>query len=144
MTVALTVLALSGMGVPPYSARGLGQSFQPIQQAAQPRRTVNGKLVNVSDDSFEKFATTISGADQRPPACDGVWPGKVVTVDCIFHLCYLTAGGSPSRTVVAGSSFIEGDFTFYRPQLQCMVISYSCTEDEWEAGNNWSLQLEEI
>jgi hypothetical protein len=142
--VALTLLALSGMGVPPYSARGLKQSYSPITQAVQLRRTVNGLLVDLSSTQFEKYASTITGSDQQPPACDGVWPGKLVTVDCLFELCYKTIGGTASRTEVAGSSRVEGEFTFYRPQLIMRVVSYNCDNDEWAAGVDWSMQLEEI
>ena len=142
--VALTLLALSGMGVPPYSARGLKQNYTPIAQAIQTKRTVNGILKDVSSAQFEKYASTITGSDQRPPACDGVWPGKLVTVDCLFEFCYKTAGGSPARTIVPDSSHVEGDYTFYRPRLDMMVVSYHCDTDEWAAGVDWSMQLEEV
>jgi hypothetical protein len=144
MTVPLTLLALSGIGVTPYSARGLHQTYAPIQQALQTKRTVNGVLKDVSSTQFQKYASTISGADQQPPACDGVWPGRLITVDCLFYLSYKTAGGSPSRTEVPGSSYVEGDFTFYRPRLTMLVTAFSSDEDEWNAEITWSMQLEEV
>lgn len=144
MSVALTYLSLSGVGVPPYSARGLKQSYAPIQQSSQLRRTVNGALVDLGLEEFQKFSSTISCTDQQPPACDGVWPGRQITVDCLFHLCYKTSGGTPSRTVVSGSSYTDGDYTFYRPQLTMMVVSYNVDEDEWGAEVGWSMQLEEV
>jgi hypothetical protein len=142
--VALTNLKLEGIGVPPYSARGVTQTLSPITQAAQLKRTINGVLKDLSSEQFQKYASTISATDQLAPSCDGVWPGKEVVVDCISELCYLTAGGTPQRTVVAGSSRVEGDYTYYRPQLTMRVLSFSSAEDEWARSNNWSMQLEEV
>jgi hypothetical protein len=68
-----TVLTLSGIGVPPYSARGLTQTLEPIDAAAQLRRTVNGALRDFGYTPFRKYRSTISCADQEPPAVYGVW-----------------------------------------------------------------------
>lgn len=143
--VAETVLQLSGVGVPLYSARGLSQTLTPIEAAGDLRRTVNGVLVDLSLSRFRKYATSISGEDQRPPAVDGVWQGKIVTVDCISELSYLTGrAGSPERTPVAGSSYVEGAFTFFRPQLTMMVTSFNVETDEWGVVISWEMGLEEV
>lgn len=141
---AYTLLVISGAGVQPYSARGLSQTLDPIGQATNARRTVNGALKDLSFDGFRKFKSTISCNDQTAPAFDGVWPGQTITVDCVKELCYKTAGGSPSRTVVSGSSRVEGDYTFYRPQITFMVMAYSASEEEYTASAPWSLTLEEV
>lgn len=139
-----TVLALSGVGVPPYSARGLIQTLEPIPAATSLRRTVNGELDDLSDPAFRKYQSVISGNDQQPPACDGVWPGRLITVDCIAELCYLTSGGSPERPVVSGSSRTEGLFTFYRPQLSMRVVSSpAISRDEYSTIVTWNMNLEE-
>ncbi len=65
---------------------------------------------------FRKYKSSISCRDQEPPAIDGVWPGHVVTVECVAELSYPT-GGSPARPVVSGSTRTQGGFVFYRPQL---------------------------
>jgi hypothetical protein len=78
------------------------------------------------------------------PPLDGIWPGLVVTVDCMKELSYKTAGGSPARAVVPDSSRTEGDYTFYRPRLTMMVLAYNMSEDEYGAVNSWSLDLEEV
>lgn len=140
-----TVLELSGIGIAPYSTRGATQSLDPIGSAsATIYRDVNGVLRTVAGSSFQKYKTTISCQDQLPAALDGVWPGKLVTVKCIQELSYLTAGGSPSRTVVSGSSRTEGSFTFYRPQLDMMVTGFSVQTDEWGAEVSWRMDLEEV
>ncbi len=148
MTIAApewTLLQLTGMGIVPYSTRAATQSLEPIAQAgASIYRDVNGVLRSVGGTQFQKYRSAISCKDMRPLAIDGVWPGKVLSVDCIQTLAYLTSGGSPARAVVPGSSFNEGDWTFYRPRLAMMVLSFSLEEDEYEAAVSWSMQLEEV
>lgn len=151
-----TILRLTGMGVPPYSARGLTQTLQPIDAAAVLRRTINGTLLDLSDSAFRKFASTISGSDVAPPACDGVWPGKVLTVDCIPRLSLLDpATGTTtetiteltallSRTPVPSTIVQANGFITYRPRLTLMVTGYTQSAEEWTAGVTWSMTLEEV
>lgn len=143
--VDLTLLKLTGIGVAPYSARGLTQTLAAIDQAAQVRRTINGVLVDLGMAAFQKYKSTISCNDQLPPVCDGVWPGRSVEVECVAELCYVTSGGSAQRPAVAGSTRVEGALTYYRPVLQMRVISGpTMSTDEWAAGVNWQMDLEEI
>lgn len=139
-----TLLTLLPLNLPPYSARGLTQSITPIQAAGFLARDWNGNLLDLSVPNFRKYRTTISGDDQQPPAIDGVWPGLLVTIQCLMEFAYLTAGGSPARPVVAGSSRVEGDYTFYRPQLSCRIIAFDVDEDEWGAAIGWTLEAEEV
>lgn len=142
MTESTTLLVLSGVGVPPYSARGIKQTLEPIRSAANIRRNVNGRLRNLSKAEFKKFQTTINGSDVDPPA--DMWPGDLVTVDCVAERSYLTIGGAPERDVVEGSSRTEGEFTFYRPRLEMMVTDIQAGKDEYPADTNWTLRLEEV
>lgn len=139
-----TVLRLHGMGVVPYSARGLTQSLAPIQAAQQLRRDVNGNSQDFSASQFRKFASTITGSDVAPPAINAVWPGTALTVECIAELAYETSTGGPERSEVPGSSREEGDFTYYRPSLDMRVVSFSVQKNEWGAVVSWSLDLEEV
>lgn len=139
-----TLLVLAGMGVPPYSARGLSQDLVPIAAAASMRRTVNGALIDLSAPQFRLYSSTISGADQQPPALDGIWPGLVLTVDCIPELAYLTHTDSPTRPVVEGSEREDAGFTFYRPRLTMRVTGFKQETDEWGAAVKWSIALEEV
>lgn len=140
-----TVLELTGMGVVPYSSRMATQTLEPIKQAgANVRRDVNGVSRSMGGSQFQKYRSTISCADQRPFASDGVWPGKTVTVGCIAELAYLTSGGSPARPVVSGSSYTEGAWTFYRPSLTMMVVGFSLQFDEYGAEVSWTMELEEV
>lgn len=138
-----TLLVLSGQGIAPYSARGLTQELEVISQAAHFERAVDGSLMNLGAPQFAKYRTTFSCSDVQAPAFDNVSIGDQVTVDHAGELGYLTAGGTPQRTVVPGSSRIEGDYTYYRPRLTMVVTDKSQIFDELGAENGWELELEE-
>lgn len=138
-----TLLVISGPGMPTYAARGLTQTLDPIDAAGAIARTVNGGLIDLSPHQMRKYKSTISCTDQETPALDGVWPGMPLTVDCVAELGYLTAGGSPQRTVVTGSSRTAGLWTWYRPRLDMMVMGYTTSTNEYGAAVGWSLDLEE-
>lgn len=148
-----TLLVLSGEGVAPYSARGLTQTLTPIEASKSLRRSINGSLKDLSQVQFRKYASTISCADQLAPALDGIWPGQILTVDCVAELSYKTAGGSPARDVVDTDSSdpssgealrTEGAYTYYRPRLTMRVMNHSQQEDEYGRVVQWSLELEEV
>lgn len=141
---ALSELVIAGMGVNPWSARGLTQTLEPIGAAGSMRRTVNGELRNLGLTQFQKYRSTISCTDVSVPPLDGVWPGLEVTVDCVAELSYPTATGSAERTVVSGSSYTDGAFTFYRPQLTMLVVGYKLDYDEFQKLHGWQLDLEEV
>ncbi len=138
-----TELVLTGIGIPDFSARGVTEILRLVRGPA-PRRTVNGLLVDVTDTIFRKYVLQVTGNDQEPPAFDGTWIGKTVTVDALSKLSYLTAGGSPARTVVPGSSTVNGLFTWYRPRLVMLIMDLSNGRDEWQAQIPWSIDLEEV
>ncbi|TIL59310.1 MAG: hypothetical protein E5Y79_16115 [Mesorhizobium sp.] len=144
-----TNLRLDPIGVPPYSARGITQWLEPDDGAAQLARTVNGTLVDLSDYAFQKFISEISCSDQQPPALSGVWPGRVLTVDCVCELCFRTDSDlTPSRPIAATTDDpairTENGFTFYRPRLTMMVVDWTVSFAEWEADYSWSLRLAEV
>jgi hypothetical protein len=93
---------------------------------------------------MRKYKSTISCTDMDSPALDGIWAGMPLTVDCVPELGYLTAGGSPQRTVVSGSSRTSGAWTYYRPRLDMMVVNYTTGTDEYGAAVAWTLDLEEV
>ena len=144
MTDESTILRLTGMGVTPYSARGLQQTLSPIQASQQLRRTINGSLVDFSSTQFRKFQSSISGDDQDPPAVNAVWPGTELVVDCICELSYEASTGAPDRQEVAGSIRYQDEWIFYRPQLTMRVVGFSVQKNEYDAQVSWTLELEEI
>ena len=139
-----TELVISGIDIAPYSARGLTQTLEPIRQSQQLRRTVNGVLIDLADPLFKKYRTKISGKDMQPPAFNDRWPGLLVQISCAAELGYLTIGGTPGRTVVPGSSRVDGLFTFYRPQLVMRIVSFDMAQAEWNAETAWALEAEEV
>lgn len=142
---ATTLLVMTGVALPPYSARGLTQTLEPADGGTSTmRRTVNGELINLSPPQFHKYKSKITGRDMDPPGMNGIFPGAEVTIDCIAEISYPTAGNEPNRPVVPGSSRDEAGHTFYRPRLQMLVTGYSVQTDEWGAAVSWSLDLEEV
>jgi hypothetical protein len=141
--IATDELVITSMNFPPYSTRTALQTLTPIAAATQLARTANGRLKDISDPDglFRLFASTITGTDMQVP--EFTWPGVEVTVSCIAELGYKTSGGTQLRIAVGGSPRVDGDYTFYRPQMLMRVVSFQITRDDWNAANGWQLDLEE-
>lgn len=140
-----TLFNLVGIGMPPYSARGITQTLEPIQTSGQMRRTINGTLEDLGATQFRKYQSSVTCTDMDSPALSGIWPGMTVTVECIPELCYpdVTSEGA-ERTVVSGSSRSENGFVWYRPQLTMKVAGFRIGTDEYGASCNWSMDLIEV
>lgn len=142
---AFTVLRMTGVGVPPYSCRGARQSLTVIDQAKNLRRTVTGKLRDISFSGFKLYRTSISCSDQRPPNFDGKWPGLTVVIDCISELSYTPdEGETRQRPAVPGSERMEGAHMIYRPRLTMKIMDLSTDTDEYDVACNWNMDAEEI
>jgi hypothetical protein len=139
-----TDLTISGPGIAPFSARGLTQTLDHIDAASVLARSVNGDLLDFSPPQMRKFKSTITCEDVDGPALDDVWPGDVLTVDCAAELGFKTGVGSATRPIVPDSSRASGGYTYYRPQLIMMVISYTTSRDEYGRLVSWTLDLEEV
>src|SRR6516225_9536961 len=97
-----TLLFFDHLGIPLYSARNLKQTLTPIAAAgANVQRDINGTLVNIETDlPFLKYSSHIECGDTDthfPLAFDGIWPGQVLTVNCVSELI---TSGTPARPVV--------------------------------------------
>jgi hypothetical protein len=133
-------------GVNPFSARGLTGTLAPIALAQgddKLARTVNGTLISLAAPQMRKYRLEVGGDDQAPPALDGLWVGMAVAVDAHVELAYLT-GGTPGRSAVTGSERVEGDYTYYRPHFDMLIVELQFERKEWQAAVSWSLVLEEI
>lgn len=139
-----TLLEISAPGIQPYSARGLTQTYEVISQAVSQRRTVNGVRHDLSAPQFRKFKTVITCTDVKTPAFSGLFPGMVVTVQCAAEMSFRTEDGEPVRPMVPGSDYQDGDYTFYRPVMEMMVVNPTTSEDEWAESVSWQLELEEV
>ncbi len=144
-----TLLVIESLGIPLYSARNLTQTLYLISGIAGGagsilRRTVNGKLVDLSYPQFRQYGTKITCTDRRAPALDGIWPGQPVTIHCVTELCY-PIGGAPARESVSGSERTEDHFIFYRPVLEMMITAFSPNQmTEWHQDVTWEITAEEI
>ena len=140
-----TQLVLSAIDMADFAARGISESLSPIGVSAQTARSWNGTLVDLSDTTHRKLKAAWRCTDLVPPALNGIWPGQLLTVDCISWLNYVTSGGSPAHTVVTSSSYTEGALTFYRPRLTMRITApWTADYDEWEAVTAWTLEAEEV
>jgi hypothetical protein len=146
-----TLLVIEGVGVSPYAARGLTQTYGHIDQAADLRRTVNGSLVNFGSDTFRKITSKITGSDLVAPPL--VWPGQQITVSCVQPISYYNVSGAtgPAEmlsqvfTAATGSEWTLGDTTFYLPVIDFIVANpaFEYGFDEWAATSTWTLNLEQ-
>lgn len=125
----------------PYSARGLTESFGRLPGTQ--RRTINGKLRSLTPVQFRKYTMNISCKDLETPALDDAFIGQEVLVRCASEFSYPNAG-TPQRSVVTGSSRVDGEFTFYRPELTMMVIDIKTDFAEWEADKTFQISFEEV
>jgi hypothetical protein len=119
---AATLLAIDGIDLGDYSARGLTMTLTPIEAASVQRRTINGELIDLSAPQFRKFKASISCTDRDAPTLVGVWPGQVVTVTCIPWL------GANATQIV----------------LTMMVTSWNTSAQEYASDTAWQIDLVEV
>ena len=143
LSVEGTILTITGMGIAPYSARGLSQQITPIVNPGNMTRSINGRAQSWNMSQFEKYETTITCEDMRPPPFDNRWQGQEFTMECAAritrHMYEL-----PGREVVEGSEIEEGDYISYRMVLEVMLDSFDWTEDEWGARVGWKMKFVEL
>lgn len=144
-----TLLIMDGIGIPLYSARNLTQTLSLIPPMSGGsgtllRRSVRGKMIDLTYQQFQLYGTKITCTDRRAPALSGVWPGKLVTIHCVTELCY-PIGDHAQRPSVSGSERIEDHFIFYRPVLEMIVTNFQPNQhQEWEQNVVWELDAEEV
>ena len=93
-----TDLTIEGHGLPPFSARGCHQVLTPIRNGEY-RRTIEGKLIFIGNDSHHKYRTTIRGQDKTTPALERWWRGCQARVGCIQRLCQEFIGDGVEKTI---------------------------------------------
>jgi len=139
-----TLLRLTGLGIPPYSARGIVETLTPIdQQGFFARSITSGTLLNLGLSDLQKYRIRLEAEDIRPPAFEAMWRGTELEVELTTVLA-VEGSAAPSKPYVEGSVEEADGFTRYRPKLDVMVVDFSLQNDEWEALRRWSLTLEEI
>ena len=140
-----TLLVISDNEPAPYSARGLTQTYEPIAASQHLERSVNGRMINLSASQMKLYKTKISCTDQNVPALSGVWPGDIVTLQCVEEMSFPTISPElQERDAVEGSMRIVGSYTFYRPILQVMFMGHSTSGEEYSRNVAWSMEFEEV
>jgi hypothetical protein len=167
-----TLLSINGIELPVGSSRGISQTLKPIDNGDL-RRTVNGDLKDLTREQNRKFESQISGQGSpilSTPAFADVWKGSELIIDCISKLRQNVNPSSSSATLIRDpvSGSISGltfsgdyidpdtvtgrDVTFsqdvimirFRPKLTMLVLAISTNEDEYEAQEGWTIDLEEV
>lgn len=131
-----TNLTLSGIGIVPFSARDISESLSAIDGGSL-RRTINGTLTDLTLTAFQKFRVTISGQDIQPPAFDGVWRGKEVTVGCVSELGKQLTLTSGVGSVAIGRKPVTGSGRAIHVSGSTMKTTTSVVFSQDTSGN-WS------
>lgn len=140
-----SAFAIAELTISPYSVRGLTERIE-LDFEPQIVRNWNGDPIDVTPPQFKKYRVTVQVSDMDSPPLDGVFTGMTLTIDCVTEFCYETASAGGSRTAVSGSERFDTDnnLTFYRPQLDVMVESYTIDTDEAGAVVGWTLVMIEV
>lgn len=142
--VPYTLMRVAPFGMSPFSVRGVNQSLELISAALNFRRTVNGKLVKISPAQFTKYKASVTCTDMDSPAVTGRAIGAIVVFDSVVEISYITlSGDGPERPVVPGSERVEGELTFYRPQMTMMIVGFNINKNEWGASVSYQIDMEE-
>jgi len=119
-----TLLAIDGIDFSQYAVRGITMTLEPIDQAKSVARDCRGELADISLAQFRQYKVSITCTDHEVPELTDVWPGQDITISCIPGLG------------VANSS---GDVLV----IDCKVISWNTSRDEWPAEVAWQLEAEQ-
>ena len=139
-----TLLVLTGIGLPPYSARGLTQTLRSDRggrQSAAHRqwhagRSVAGAVPQVSLDH------PLPGSAGAGPRWHLAGKGRDRELRCRALLSINRCAGEDLSC--PASQRTEGSFIFYRPQLVMQVVGFTMEKDEYGAATSWTLELEEV
>lgn len=80
-----TDLVISRIGFPPFSARGVTQTLEPLL-CGEARRTIDGRLVYTGLPSHEKYKSLVLCEDKAVLAMGSLWRGAEVEVSCVAFL----------------------------------------------------------
>lgn len=131
-----------------WAARGIRHTLRPVDRVVSWRTPATGALKTRTIPGTRKYALELSASDVQPPDFGGLWRGMTFTVHAGTELSY-TALRPAERPSVAGSvRTVTGPdghaIHFYRPVLTMAVLDWNDAFAEWEAGQEWSLSLEEV
>jgi hypothetical protein len=152
--------------MPPFSSKNIKQTLIPVE-VPKMSRTLTGDLVLLAPYTL-KYKSTLSGNDRLSFLSDALVPGTVVHVSCVVPLtqklengkatlskqpvqgkiAILKPDGSSDKPVSVTNKTVTSDsptgVVVYNPILKMMVKGYKLSFDEWQAGLQWEIELEEV
>lgn len=155
----------NGAEIPlPKGARyAIDMSLDPIAEAAEVVRAVDGSAVSLGMDGFRLYDVSISCSDHNIAPIAGIWPGDTLTIHASVELTDPGPAVMLSREPVPGSvrahsadgtviATPEGrtvnvpgaSYFSYRPILNVMVTGKSARSTEWKASSAWSISATEL
>lgn len=106
-----TDLVISRAGFPPFSARGVTQTLEPLL-CGEMRRTIDGRLVYTGLSNHQKYKSLILCEDKAALAMGSLWRGAEVKVSCIASLTQ-ECQGQKGDTVVLMRPAVLGSIRLY-------------------------------
>lgn len=107
-----TELTIEGGGFPPFSARECHQVLTSIPNGEY-RRTIEGRLIFIGNETHHKYRTKIRGQDKTIPAIEKWWRGGQVHVGCIQRLCQEFLGDGIHKSIRLARLPIEGSVVVF-------------------------------
>lgn len=163
-------LIIEGIVFPRFSSRGVRQTLTNIK-TSELKRTINGELLYLGQASHHKFKCLIQCQDLKSIGLNDLWVGSMVNVSCIVPLIQRFEGVGPfalmrkarGESIRVDDTFghkfdceFDGDKTIsingplgpyeitYLPILQMRITAINTGVHEWDAQEQWSLELEEV
>lgn len=144
LLVIVPLSGMSGLELTTYSARDLTQTLEPTPESGSLAESVNGETLDLSYPWFQKLQSTVTCKDTMAPCLNRVWIGQLCVVQCVVERSYKTGLDTPDRSVVSGSSRVEGAFTFYRPELTMRITAIRNGLVEYKADYSWQIDFREL
>lgn len=116
-----TELTIEGGGLPPFSARGCHQMLMPIRNGEY-RRTIDGKLVFLGNETHHKYRTRIRGQDKTSPTIEKWWQGRQLSVGCLQRLCQEFLGDGLEKRITLARRAIENSVLVFDEARQNIAV----------------------
>lgn len=105
-----TELVISRAGFPPFSARGVIQTLEPLL-CGEMRRTIDGRLVYTGLEGHKKYRSMVRCEDKTALSLGNIWRGSEVGVACLSTLIQEISGDKEAcipllRPAVPGSVIV--------------------------------------
>jgi hypothetical protein len=168
-----TLLTVSGLQLGPWASRGAKHVLAPRANGVFWEDVNGGGHFSARVSGVKKYSLTVTAADVAPPALDGISLGSTHNVACAGPVRLYVSASTAAHSVTIERSAVSGSvkaydtagatiavtsssgtlvdlpahsagFVEYRPTLSMILTELPAVDfDEWEAGIDWTLRLEE-